>query len=395
MSSLFSRQNEEKNGIKDEAKADSGENSNTFFAAPLMRNLFEHFMNKNLLSVSEKCSQETESAQSSDGNHEPPKAISGVTMKVEDTLGEQIGEDKYVKMEEGDIGRILTSTRTNEQGTTENPASHSPAMYNAGDSQAERSCSIIKPPSSYNEGQERHQNSDDCAITKSPLSKNEEQRKHILPPDSSTSTEEADGKTGHERPSEKKRKRKHSRKNSKSLRHSKRSKLSDPQYKDGEDKVNASRIRDKIPKDLSVRHESTQKKELRGGKKRFKSKRFKKIMLSELAPHQVRVTSWMVKREREPLRQACGGIIAYEMGLGKTVMSLACIAAHRLRKKERKISCQATLVIVPSSTLATQWLGEAEVREETGEREVENQKIHTNYTTETLACRCELACGYI
>ncbi|KAH8122175.1 P-loop containing nucleoside triphosphate hydrolase protein [Trichoderma asperelloides] len=233
-------------------------------------------------------------------------------------------------------------------------------MYNAGDSQAERSCSIIKPPSSYNEGQERHQNSDDCAITKSPLSKMEEQKKHILPPDSSTSTEEADGKTGHERSSEKKRKRKHSRKKSKSRRHSKRSKLSHPQYDDGEDKVNVSRIRDKIPKDLSVRHEATQKKELRDGNKRFKSKRFKKIMLSELAPHQVRVTSWMVKREREPLRQACGGIIAYEMGLGKTVMSLACIAAHRLRKKERKISCQATLVIVPSSTMATQWLGEAE-----------------------------------
>ncbi|KAL9468446.1 hypothetical protein ACSS6W_010140 [Trichoderma asperelloides] len=212
-------------------------------------------------------------------------------MKLEDTLGEQIGEDKHVEMEEGDIGRIFTSTRINEQGTTENLASHSPAMYNAGDSQAERSCSIIKSPSSYNEGQERHQNSDDCAITKSPLSKSEEQKKHILPPDSSTSTEEADGKTGHERCSEKKRKRKHSRKKSKSRRHSKRSKPSHPQYDDGEDKVNVSRIRDKIPKDLSVRHEATQKKELRDGNKRFKSKRFKKIMLSELAPHQVRVTS--------------------------------------------------------------------------------------------------------
>lgn len=371
MSSPFSRKPEEGKAIKEEAKADSAENSNTFYTAFPMRSLFEHFMNKNVRSVSGKHSQETESARIGDGSPESPKIPSSATIKVENTPPKQIGVVKHVKMEEADDARSASLAETHGQNTPENPASHSLAVHNAGNSQDEHNGTINKLLSSHNESQEQHQNPDDDSTTKSPLSNSEEQKKHILRPDSSVQTEEADGKTGHKRSSDKtrkrKRKRKHSRKKSKSRRHSKRSKLSEnitAEDESGEDKVDVSSIRAIIPKDLSVRHEAAQKEEFRDGKRRFKSKRFNKIMLSDLAPHQVRVTSWMVKREKDASRRACGGIIAYEMGLGKSVMSLACIAAHRLKKKDRKTSSQATLVVVPSSTLATQWLREAEVREE-------------------------------
>jgi SNF2 family DNA or RNA helicase len=69
----------------------------------------------------------------------------------------------------------------------------------------------------------------------------------------------------------------------------------------------------------------------------------------------------MVNREKDETRTVDGGILADKMGMGKTVTSLACIAANRPPKKDRKISAQATLVIVPNRTVANQWLAEAKV----------------------------------
>ncbi|RFU77533.1 hypothetical protein TARUN_4747 [Trichoderma arundinaceum] len=175
--------------------------------------------------------------------------------------------------------------------------------------------------------------------------------------------------------SEKKRKRKHSKKRSKSpgrSRPSKRSKsskstVSVDEQGDGEipvdeessNKFSIPQTKARIPKGCSVRHDATQKEELRDGSKIFEAKRFKKMMSSSLHDHQIPVTAWMVKRERDTQRLACGGIVADEMGLGKTVVSLACIAANTPTKKERGEYSQATLVVVPNTKVANQWISEA------------------------------------
>lgn len=186
-------------------------------------------------------------------------------------------------------------------------------------------------------------------------------------------------KTEKKSSSERKRKRKHSSKRYKSRHRSKSSKrrkvsrsiITDDEQTDADNdenesvpqnKFSISKTKAKIPKGCSVRHEATQKEELKEGSKTFESKKFTKIMRSRLHNHQVPVTAWMVKRERDTHRLASGGIIADDMGLGKTVVGLACIAANTPTKKERKEFSQATLVVVPNTKLANQWISEAKVR---------------------------------
>ncbi|KAL7934375.1 SNF2 family N-terminal domain-containing protein [Trichoderma chlorosporum] len=180
------------------------------------------------------------------------------------------------------------------------------------------------------------------------------------------------------RKSEKKRKRKHSRKRSKSRGHSKshkrrkesKSSMPDRERDDDDssgdeepspDEFDAEQARARLPKEVDMRHEGDQKEELRDGKKIIKSKRFLKIMRTTLKEHQIATLSWMLTREKDSERIATGGIMAHNMGTGKTVTSLASIAAHRLPKKYRKRdrACRATLVVVPNKVLAIQWMGEA------------------------------------
>ncbi|KAL7806837.1 SNF2 family N-terminal domain-containing protein [Trichoderma aethiopicum] len=206
-----------------------------------------------------------------------------------------------------------------------------------------------------------------------------EEEQEVMPIISSLDVEPADKidkQTQEEHSPEKKRKEKRSHKRSKSGDHhagsSKRAKTSKTSVLDDEaviTKVNGSgshakaldieQARARIPTNCSIRHEYDQTDELKGGKKIAKSDKFKRIMVTELKDHQLTALSWMVGRERESPRPAAGGIIGDEMGLGKTVTSLACIAAHRLNKSDRKKRAQATLVIVPSRQTALQWQEEA------------------------------------
>ncbi|KAL6697280.1 SNF2 family N-terminal domain-containing protein [Trichoderma pleuroticola] len=173
-----------------------------------------------------------------------------------------------------------------------------------------------------------------------------------------------------------KRKHKHSRKRSKSRDRSKSHKRrkgsekfvpiheQDDSESSGEEDqsqngFDVEQARARIPKGCSVRHEAEQKQELRDGKKIAKTKKFTKVFRSTLEDHQLTALSWMVDRETDTLRSVDGGIIADKMGMGKTVTSLACIAANRLPRRDRKISAQATLVVVPNRTVANQWLAEA------------------------------------
>ncbi|KAL6812464.1 SNF2 family N-terminal domain-containing protein [Trichoderma sp. SZMC 28015] len=174
----------------------------------------------------------------------------------------------------------------------------------------------------------------------------------------------------------KKRKHKHSRKRSKSRDRSKSHKRrkgsetfvpnhqrddceSSGDEEQSQNGFDVDQARAKIPKGCSVRHEGEQKEELRDGRRIANQKKFTKMFRSELKDHQLTTLSWMVNREKDTTRTVDGGIIAHDMGMGKTVTSLACIAANRPPKKDRKISAQATLVIVPNRTVARQWLTEA------------------------------------
>ncbi|KAM0462078.1 hypothetical protein ACHAO4_001271 [Trichoderma viride] len=65
--------------------------------------------------------------------------------------------------------------------------------------------------------------------------------------------------------------------------------------------------------------------------------------------------------ERELARtNPFGGILADAMGMGKTVMTLACILGNQADDEHIAKFCKATLVVVPSKDIATQWEEEAQ-----------------------------------
>ncbi|KAL7948655.1 SNF2 family N-terminal domain-containing protein [Trichoderma barbatum] len=190
-----------------------------------------------------------------------------------------------------------------------------------------------------------------------------------IPDDAMDTRERSHKKKGKKRKHKRSRKGSRSRERSKSSKRRKSSESFTPDDEqehaessdDKEESANefdVEQARARIPKGCSVRHEGDQKEELRAGKKIAKSKRFTKMMTSTLTTHQLTALSWMVKKEKEIDGPVAGGILAHKMGLGKTVTSLACIAANRLPRKNRKKTAQATLVIVPNQTVAIQWLSE-------------------------------------
>ncbi|KFH45634.1 putative ATP-dependent helicase-like protein [Hapsidospora chrysogenum ATCC 11550] len=111
-----------------------------------------------------------------------------------------------------------------------------------------------------------------------------------------------------------------------------------------------------------TRRTSTQKKDLARAMKSFGYKRvkavngrwvLKKTMKSSLLNYQLTVASWMCMRE--VCGEPPGGLIADEMGMGKTVVSLACVSEHMAEKEDIKDYSRATLVVVPSHEMALQW----------------------------------------
>ena len=117
-----------------------------------------------------------------------------------------------------------------------------------------------------------------------------------------------------------------------------------------------------MPEGCDTRRTSTQRKDLEQAMKSFGYKRvkavdgrwlLKKTMTSALLNYQLTVASWMCKRE--VCGKPPGGLIADEMGMGKTVVSLACASEHMAEKEDRDNYSKATLVVVPSHQMALQW----------------------------------------
>lgn len=130
-----------------------------------------------------------------------------------------------------------------------------------------------------------------------------------------------------------------------------------------------AQLKASIPQDCDTRRKNTQKQDLEEAVKIFGYKKIEaqdgnwrlKGMRTAMRCHQITAVAWMVKRElarTEPF----GGLLADAMGMGKTVMSLACILGNPADDEHIEKFCRATLVVVPSKTVALQWEAEARVR---------------------------------
>ena len=80
-------------------------------------------------------------------------------------------------------------------------------------------------------------------------------------------------------------------------------------------------------------------------------------LCSELYPYQRQALAWMMEREKECLPR--GGVLADEIGLGKTVEIISLILANRRPQQVRAPDAhsRATLIVSPQ-TIANQWVSE-------------------------------------
>lgn len=78
-----------------------------------------------------------------------------------------------------------------------------------------------------------------------------------------------------------------------------------------------------------------------------------------LTPIQFATLGWMLGREA-PSTSGRGGIVAHDMGMGKTLMALAVMVTNRTGLERRKANDCATLVVVPSYAVIDHWEEECE-----------------------------------
>ncbi|KAF4973910.1 hypothetical protein FZEAL_9136 [Fusarium zealandicum] len=128
-----------------------------------------------------------------------------------------------------------------------------------------------------------------------------------------------------------------------------------------EDSIN--QLLGSIPDGLDTRRTNTQEKDLlearqmygRGKVKAQDGRWLVPGMESSLMNHQLVGAGWMMARENAQTAPF-GGILADEMGMGKTITSLACIAGNPPRGEADKTYCKATLVLTPNLPIGQQWV---------------------------------------
>ncbi|KAH8680775.1 SNF2 family N-terminal domain-containing protein [Xylariales sp. PMI_506] len=89
-------------------------------------------------------------------------------------------------------------------------------------------------------------------------------------------------------------------------------------------------------------------------------------LASPLHNHQLMGSSWMVRREVVPT-EPNGGILADEMGMGKTVQVLTCVVANPPAPDDLRDHIKATLIVVPANVVP-QWISEIKKHVETSHR---------------------------
>ncbi|PKK41303.1 hypothetical protein CI102_15210 [Trichoderma harzianum] len=120
-----------------------------------------------------------------------------------------------------------------------------------------------------------------------------------------------------------------------------------------------------IPQDCDTRRGGTQKRDLREAAQIFGYRKVEaqngdwklKGMATAMRSHQITAVAWMMKRELAR-SEPHGGILADAMGMGKTIMSLACMIGNPPDDNDCEKFCNATLVVVPNKTIAQQWESE-------------------------------------
>ncbi|KAG5948922.1 hypothetical protein E4U53_006108 [Claviceps sorghi] len=121
-----------------------------------------------------------------------------------------------------------------------------------------------------------------------------------------------------------------------------------------------------IPAGSDNRRKQTQKRDLKQAVKSFGHRAITAVdgdwrhrdMETALYSHQLTAASWMMERELVKAGPD-GGILADEMGMGKTLMSLACVVGNPPEEADPKKVFRATLIIVPNMAVAEQWVEEA------------------------------------
>ncbi|KAF4999508.1 hypothetical protein FDECE_11499 [Fusarium decemcellulare] len=125
-------------------------------------------------------------------------------------------------------------------------------------------------------------------------------------------------------------------------------------------------IKESIPEGCDTRRTATQFKDLAAAPASFGYRKVKadngkwllKGMQTGLMDFQIVAAAWMVEREARGLHPA-GGMLADDMGIGKTITSLACIVGHPPEKEDIEEYSKATLVVLPTnSDLMAQWQGQ-------------------------------------
>ncbi|KAG9252641.1 SNF2 family N-terminal domain-containing protein [Emericellopsis atlantica] len=117
-----------------------------------------------------------------------------------------------------------------------------------------------------------------------------------------------------------------------------------------------------MPPGGDTRRSSNQFKDLKMGVQSFGFQKlttkgdrwYHKSMKAGLMSYQVPVTAWM--NRREVLGQPHGGLVADEMGMGKTIVTLFCMSTNPPEGDDLKNFRKATLVVVPNLTVAGEWL---------------------------------------
>ncbi|KAJ4857177.1 type III restriction enzyme, res subunit domain-containing protein [Trichoderma breve] len=162
--------------------------------------------------------------------------------------------------------------------------------------------------------------------------------------------------------------------------------------------LTAAQMKSQIPQNCDTRRKNTQNQDLHEAASLFGYKRVEAVngrwrlkgMETGLDSYQLTAVAWMVKRELARAKPF-GGLQADAPGMGKTVMSLACIVGNQADDEHLEKFCNATLVVVPNKTFGKQWEEEAQIIQKHCKAPVKDLVFVYDPQDSYLMAKCERA----